>query len=103
MIALEASSPARQLILAALAVGLLMSGSPSLIGTTFVTSDRKPALGVEICHPVQSADSTTGAVPCVPEPTFSLRPIVADVGPQEQGLLPKLKDRSDPPATPPPK
>jgi hypothetical protein len=103
MIALEASSPARQLILAALVVGLMMSGSPSFIGTTFVTFDCSPTLGVDICHPLQSADSTTGVVVFAPEPPFSLRPIVADFGPQVQGLLPKLKDRSDPPDTPPPK
>jgi hypothetical protein len=86
-----------------LVAGLLISGSPSFIGITFETFDSKPVLGVDICHHLQSADSTTGTVPCVPEPTFSLRPIVADFGPQVQWLLPKLKARSDPPDTPPPK
>jgi hypothetical protein len=100
--ALETLSPARQLILAALVVGL-MSGFPSFIATSFVSFDSKPALGVDICHPIQSADSTIGAVPCVLQPPFSLRPIVADFGPQVQGLLHKLKNRSDPPDTPPPR
>jgi hypothetical protein len=103
MVALKAPSFSKLFLLAALIAGLLMSGSPSFIGITFVTFDSKPALGVDICHPLQMADLTTGAVPCVPMPPFSLRPIVADFGTQVQWLLPKPKDRSDPPDTPPPR
>jgi hypothetical protein len=103
MVALEAPNRAKPFFLAALVAMFLMSGSPSFIGTTFVTFDSKPALGVDICHPLQSADLTTGEVPCVPTPSFSLRPIVTDFGAQAQWLLPKLRDRSDPPDTPPPR
>ena len=102
MVALRTANPSTPVFLAVLVAGLLLSGSPSLIGPTFLTFQSKPALGVDICHPLQSAASTTGAVPCVSAPPF-LRPVIADFGAQVQWMLPKLKDRSDPPETPPPR
>lgn len=94
---------ANPLALIALLAGFLIGGLPSLTGLTVVSFDSKPAFTLDICHPSQSAESPAAPVFALPEPAFSLRPILYDFGAQIQAAMFALKDRGDPPDTPPPK
>jgi hypothetical protein len=86
-----------------LLAGFLIGGLPSLIDVTVVTVDSKPAFSLDICHPLESAGSIATPIVTVPEPPYSLHPILSDFGELAQTVRYALKDRSDPPDSPPPR
>ena len=104
MVAFVTARSANPFLVMALLVGLLIVGGlPSFTGVTVVTHDSEPALSLDICHPLQSADTASGVVLTIPQPPFSLHPMLADVGAQVQTVKPVLKELSDPPDSPPPR
>jgi hypothetical protein len=103
MAAFATARSAHPLLLAVLLAGLFIGGLPSLVGVTIVAFDSKPALSLESCHPLQSADPAAVPVLTTPEPLVLLRPILPDFGAVIQTETAGLKDRSDPPDSPPPK
>jgi hypothetical protein len=86
-----------------LMVALMVGGLPSLAGLTVVNYHSKPTLTQNVCHPLQSADSSGAVTLTVPNGSSSVRPILADRGPQLEPIFAKLIERADPPDSPPPR
>ena len=87
----------------ALLAGFLIGGLPSLIGVTVVAFDSKPAFSLDICHPLELAGSIATPILTVPRPSGSLYPVLCDFGEAVHTVRYSLKDRSDPPDSPPPR
>ena len=98
----ELGRSARSILAAILTVGVLFGGVPSFTGIIVVTSNSRPAFGLDICHPIPSADLTSAGV-AVPGRPFALSSALGDFGELADPVVPDLGMLRDPPDLPPPK
>jgi hypothetical protein len=90
-------------VIVGLALLLIFASSPSMIGWTISSVDGKPALSLDLCHPVGACEQTTVSVllaPSPPPPEFGL-PIEASLQPEATPSI--VQELTDPPDPPPPR